>query len=55
MGLGWQIPSGTTTPNAITYWYETITYSSGLPTKAGNETYTNGTGSAPAIFHTWSA
>jgi hypothetical protein len=55
MGLGWAIPSGTTAPSAITYWYETITYSSGLPTKAGTESYTNGTGAAPAIFHTWSA
>lgn len=55
MGLGWTIPSGTTAPNAITYWYETITYSSGLPTKTGTENYTNGTGSAPAVFYTWSA
>jgi len=55
MGLGWAIPSGTTAPSAITYWYETITYSSGLPTKTGTESYTNGTGAAPAIFHTWSA
>jgi hypothetical protein len=55
MGLGWNIPSGTSAPSAITYWHETITYANGLPTKNGSESYTNGTGSAPAVFHTWSA
>jgi hypothetical protein len=49
--LGWQLPSGTTAPNAITHWTSSRTYVSGLRTgMTGTETYTAGTGAYPAIF-----
>lgn len=53
--LGWVLPSGTTIPSAITHWYQSRSYASGLPTSlAGTETYTNGTGAFPAVFYTLS-
>jgi hypothetical protein len=54
MTLGYNLPTGTAVPVANTHWYETRTYSLGLPTKTGTETYTNGTGAYPALFYTLS-
>lgn len=49
--LGWQIPSGTTVPNAITHWTQTRTFASGLRTGLlGTESYNAGTAAFPAVF-----
>ena len=49
--LGWQLPTGTTTPNAITHWTAARTFGSGLRTGLlGTETFTAGTAAFPAVF-----